>query len=86
MLTWYGVLPDPWHFPQTNASVLPVSDHGPTLASLRAAVSEAASGAAFSTAARFHRGMVAPSSPTDPAAGPDLPRFRLIPSSDAKWL
>lgn len=55
--------------PQTSVSVLPVPDHGPGTASRRAALSDAASGAAFSTAARFHRGMVAPSSPTAHAGG-----------------
>jgi len=63
MLTWYGVFPDPWHLPQTRVSVLPVSDHGPGVANRRAAFIEASSGAAFSTAARFQRGMVATSSP-----------------------
>src|SRR4051794_21572069 len=69
MLTWYGVLPDPWHLPHTKVSVDPVSDHGPDPTSLRAAVREAASGAAFSTAARFQRGMVATSSLTDSPSG-----------------
>src|SRR5262245_1885810 len=54
-LTWYGVDPDPWHLPHTSVSVAPVSDHGPGVASLRAAATDAASGARSLTCELDHR-------------------------------
>src|SRR4029453_19190244 len=53
----YGVLPLPWHSPQTTAgsSQAPAPDQGPAVPSLRPAVSDDASGASACTRSAPHR-------------------------------
>ena len=70
-VTWYGVLPLPWHLPHTSESVQPRSDHVRRTVRPRAAFTDLASGARASTCCVVHRVPAMHAPVPGPSPGPE---------------